>query len=85
MEYKDFIESKSKKMEAVGFSSIGINPMLFDFQRAIVDWACKRGRAAIFAELARVVQPGGAVYAAEIVLRQPLAPEVVAKETNWFA
>ena len=50
MEYKDFIESKSKKMEAVGFSSIGINPMLFDFQRAIVDWACKRGRAAIFAD-----------------------------------
>ena len=50
MEYKEFIESKSKKMEAVGFSSIGINPMLFDFQRAIVDWACKRGRAAIFAD-----------------------------------
>lgn len=42
-------------------------------------------RAVIFAELARVVQPGGAVYAAEIVLRQPLAPEVMAQETNWFA
>lgn len=50
MEYEDFIESKSKKMEAVGFSSISINPMLFDFQQAIVDWACKRGRAAIFAD-----------------------------------
>lgn len=50
MEYEDFIESKSKKMEAVGFLPIGINPMLFDFQRAIVDWACKRGRAAIFAD-----------------------------------
>lgn len=42
-------------------------------------------RAAIFAELARVMRPGGAVYAAEIVLRHPLAPAVVAQETNWFA
>jgi arsenite methyltransferase len=42
-------------------------------------------RPAIFAELARVMRPGGAVYAAEIVLRHPLAPAVVAQETNWFA
>ncbi len=42
-------------------------------------------RTAIFAELARVVQPGGAVYAAEIVLRQPLPPAVVVKESDWFA
>jgi len=43
------------------------------------------GRTAIFSELARVVRPGGAVYAAEIVLRHPLAPDIVAQETNWFA
>jgi len=42
-------------------------------------------RTAIFAELARVMRPSGAVYAAEIVLRHPLAPAVVAQETNWFA
>lgn len=42
-------------------------------------------RTAIFTELARVVQPGGAVYAAEIVLRKALSPTTVAKETNWFA
>ena len=42
-------------------------------------------RTAIFAELARVVRPGGAVYAAEIVLRKPLAPDIIAQETNWFA
>jgi len=42
-------------------------------------------RTAIFAELARVMRPGGAVYAAEIVLRHPLTPDVVAQETNWFA
>ncbi len=42
-------------------------------------------REAIFRELARVVRPGGAVYGAEIILREPLPPEEQASETNWFA
>jgi len=42
-------------------------------------------RAAIFPELARVVKPGGAVYLAEIILCQPLPPEVRASEIDWFA
>lgn len=42
-------------------------------------------RTLIFNELARVVKPGGRVYAAEIILREPLPPEELANETNWFA
>ncbi|MBP1602081.1 MAG: hypothetical protein H6Q06_2232 [Acidobacteria bacterium] len=42
-------------------------------------------RAAIFPELARVVRPGGAVYVAEIIVRQPLPPEVRSSEVDWFA
>ncbi len=42
-------------------------------------------RDLIFRELARVVRPGGAVYGAEIILRQSLPPEEQASETNWFA
>jgi SAM-dependent methyltransferase len=42
-------------------------------------------REQIFHELARVIRPGGAVYAAELILREPLPPEVQASETNWFA
>jgi len=42
-------------------------------------------REAIFRELARVVREGGAVYAAELILTEPLSPEVQASETNWFA
>lgn len=42
-------------------------------------------RKRIFRELARVVRPGGSVYAAEIILREPLPPEVQQSETNWFA
>lgn len=42
-------------------------------------------RGEILAELARVVRPGGSVFAAELVLREPLPPEVQASEENWFA
>lgn len=42
-------------------------------------------RADIFHELARVVRPGGSVYCAEVILREPLPPEEAANLTNWFA
>jgi arsenite methyltransferase len=42
-------------------------------------------REGIFRELARVMRPGGAVYSAELILRESLPPEVKQSETNWFA
>lgn len=42
-------------------------------------------REAIFGELARVVREGGAVYAAELILREPLPPEIRDSESDWFA
>ena len=42
-------------------------------------------RDAIFHELARVMRPGGAVYAAELILREPLSDEDRAAVANWFA
>jgi SAM-dependent methyltransferase len=42
-------------------------------------------RGCIFAELARVVRPGGAVYASELVLREPLSGEEQTAATNWFS
>ena len=50
MTYDEFIAGKAVQAQTVGFDPIGINDALFDFQRAIVEWACKRGRAAIFAD-----------------------------------
>lgn len=41
-------------------------------------------RREIFRELARVVRPGGAVYAAELILAQPL-PAQSCCEADWFA
>jgi hypothetical protein len=42
-------------------------------------------RDAIFRELARVVRSDGAVYAAELMLSQPLPSETRASEKDWFA
>lgn len=42
-------------------------------------------RDAIFRELVRVVRKGGALYAAELILREPLPPEIKNSETDWFA
>lgn len=42
-------------------------------------------RDVIFRELARVVRRGGAVYAAELILSQPVPSETRANEKDWFA
>jgi len=42
-------------------------------------------RTAIFRELARVLRGEGIVYAAELILREPLPPEIRSSEANWFA
>lgn len=41
-------------------------------------------RASIFCELARVVRPGGQVFAAEIVLNEPLSQQERADSDSWF-
>lgn len=49
-DYDDFIKAKAATSVAVGFDAKDMGGDLFDFQRAIVEWACRRGRAAIFAD-----------------------------------
>ena len=50
MEYDDFVASKRKAEVATGHQPCELNSNLFDFQRAIVAWAVRRGRAAVFAD-----------------------------------
>lgn len=42
-------------------------------------------RAGLFRELARVVRPGGVLYGAEILLREPLDEEERAGLATWFS
>ena len=49
MDYDEFIKTKEFTDVVSGFDADNLNSNLFDFQRDIVKWALKRGRAAIFA------------------------------------
>ena len=48
--YDDFIKRKATEDVESGFEPSQLGDHLFDFQASIVEWACKRGRAAIFAD-----------------------------------
>ena len=49
-DYEQFVKTKASTYTPAGFSPSYLPSHLFDFQSAIVEWACKRGRAAIFAD-----------------------------------
>ncbi len=51
MNYLDFLERKKVTAKSTGFTvkREEIHPMLFEFQKDTVQWACERGRAAVFA------------------------------------
>ena len=50
--YQDFLHEKIVKIQSSGFDvpAEDINPVLFDWQRAVVLWALKNGKAALFEE-----------------------------------
>jgi superfamily II DNA or RNA helicase len=49
--YKEFLDRKRISAPACGLASVPpMNAALFEFQRDIVAWALRRGRAAIFAD-----------------------------------
>lgn len=52
MEYEEFIKTKQATHIDAGFDPYGlwVPDLIKDFQRDIVFWACRRGRAAIFAD-----------------------------------
>ncbi len=49
-DYESFVKSKRRSEIATGHKPCDLNEHLFDFQHAIVSWAVRRGRAAIFAD-----------------------------------
>lgn len=50
MDYEFFVSNKRRAELATGHKPGDLNEHLFDFQHAIVSWAVRRGRAAIFAD-----------------------------------
>ncbi len=50
MDYQEFIQNKAQLDGDFGFFPYCLPDFLFDFQKALVEWAVKKGRAAIFAD-----------------------------------
>ena len=50
IDYDDFVASKRRAETATGHTPGYLNEHLFDFQHAIVSWAVRKGRAAVFAD-----------------------------------
>lgn len=48
--YAKFLETKSQLRGEFGFAPVWLPDCLFDFQKHLVEWALRRGRAAVFAD-----------------------------------
>lgn len=67
MTYKTFLESKSQLGGETGFKPHSIPDFLFDFQKALVEWAIEKGRCAIFADCGLGKTPMQLVFADNVV------------------
>lgn len=66
-DYTTFLERKSQSDVYAGFEPLWIPNFLFDFQRSLVDWAIRKGKAAIFADCGMGKTPMQLVWAENVV------------------
>ena len=48
--YSDFLDSKAVNAAPCGFEPSGMGDALFDWQKDVVAWACRKGKACVFAD-----------------------------------
>jgi hypothetical protein len=68
-DYRKFLATKMQDDSYSGFDPIWMPSFLFDFQRALVDWALRKGKAAIFADCGLGKTPMQLVWAENVVLK----------------
>ena len=50
MNYQEFLERKTHEGVNQGFDPVWMPDRLFDFQKSLVEWSVRKGRAAVFAD-----------------------------------
>lgn len=65
--YNEFLQEKGQIEGTHGFAPVWVPEFLFDFQSALVDWAIRKGRAAIFADCGLGKTPMELVWAENVV------------------
>ncbi len=87
MKYQSFVRQKSDSVQPVGFTpELPDSYQLMPHQSSLVEWACKRGRAAIFADTGLGKSRMQIAWANQVVMRTGgmvliLAPLAVAAQT----
>jgi hypothetical protein len=67
MDYAKFINEKTQVSGDHGFQPVFMPDFLFDFQKDLIEWAVKKGRAAIFADCGLGKTPMELVWAENVV------------------
>lgn len=67
MSYAEFLEQKAQHGAFSGFEPVELPSFLFDFQRDLLTWAIRKGKAAIFADCGLGKTPMQLVWADNIV------------------
>lgn len=85
--YHDFISRKSQCGTQSGFDPVWMPDFLFPFQRSLVEWSIRKGRAAIFADCGLGKTPMQLVWASNVLrhTNKPvliLTPLAVANQTE---
>ncbi len=50
MDYATFLDQKAQLKTDYGFEPSYLPSFLFDFQQSLIEWAVRKGKAAIFAD-----------------------------------
>lgn len=84
--YSNFIAAKSQIDNMSGFDPVWMPDFLFDFQRHLVEWSIRKGRAAIFADCGLGKTPMQLVWAQNVVQKSNgrvliLTPLAVGQQT----
>jgi len=75
--YAAFLEAKVQSGADDGFEPVAMPDALFDFQRSLVEWAARKGRAAIFADCGLGKTPMQLAWADNVVRKENLPVLIV--------
>jgi hypothetical protein len=80
MDYSEFLDLKAQYAKDSGFNPKFMPDFLFDFQKALVEWAVMKGRAALFCDCGLGKTPfmgvGSEVYGSLINNRKAIGIEL---------
>ena len=67
VEFEDFLRRKTQEGSDTGFDPTFMPDFLFDFQKSMVEWSVRKGRAALFEDCGMGKTPQFLVWAQNVV------------------